>query len=405
MNDNTAANHLPADGAPSAPRPLSLSDRVRSLRLADRTSRPGTRQPWLPWALCCVLGLLSAVLGIRNLQREPAPDAAKPSTPNYGDAARAIPKDGLVLESKGYIIPIRLIQVSPLIGGKVVDLKIEEGQKVAKGQVLAQLEKDEFQSDQDHTVAAVESARRRHAELRLYRDKEIDQAAAELEEAKAQREQLQLDYLRNVELRSRQAGAQRDFELSRSAFMAMDNRVKRLDLACQLMIKGMRDEKIAAAKAEWELAKADLAKAVWRLENCTIIAPINGIILSKKAEKHNRVNPAAYSNGLSASLCEMADLTELEVDLAIAERDIAKITKLQHCQVRAEAYPDRIYKGYVSRIMPQADRAKGAVPVRVLVLGISREEEGKYLRPEMGAIVTFLNKTIDPKLVRPEHMK
>jgi hypothetical protein len=58
--------------------------------------------------------------------------------------------------------------------------------------------------------------------------------------------------------------------------------------------------------------------------------------------------------------------------------------------VRAEAWPDRIYDGVVDRLMPIADWAKGAVPVRVKV-SIPADEEGVYLKPEMGAIVTFLH--------------
>ena len=53
-----------------------------------------------------------------------------------------------------------------------------------------------------------------------------------------------------------------------------------------------------------------------------------------------------------------------------------------------EAYPDRVYAGVVSHLMPIADRSKGAIPVRVK-LTVPREEEGVYLKPEMGAIVSF----------------
>ena len=98
---------------------------------------------------------------------------------------------------------------------------------------------------------------------------------------------------------------------------------------------------------------------------------------------------------LSASLCDMADLTELEVDLSIPERDVDRLIKFrvehakpQKCQVRADAFPGRVYDGYVSRIMPTADRAKGAIPVRVKVK-VPRDEEGVYLKPEMGVIVSF----------------
>ncbi len=86
----------------------------------------------------------------------------------------------------------------------------------------------------------------------------------------------------------------------------------------------------------------------------------------------------------------MADLSDLEVDLSIQERnDLARVHKGQKCKVRPEAFPDRVYDGVVSRLMPIADRAKGAVPVRVK-LSVPAEEEGVYLKPEMSAVVSFL---------------
>ena len=92
----------------------------------------------------------------------------------------------------------------------------------------------------------------------------------------------------------------------------------------------------------------------------------------------------------------MADLSDLEVELDIQERDMSRVHKGQQCEVRCDAWPDRVYDGEVSRLMPIADRAKGAVPVRVK-LHVPAEEEGVYLKPEMGATVAFLNrKPSDP---------
>ena len=84
----------------------------------------------------------------------------------------------------------------------------------------------------------------------------------------------------------------------------------------------------------------------------------------------------------------MADLSDLEVELNIQERDVSRVFKGQRCKVRADAWSDRVYDGYVSRLMPIADRAKGAIPVRVKV-SVPAEEEGVYLKPDMGAVVTF----------------
>jgi multidrug resistance efflux pump len=153
-------------------------------------------------------------------------------------------------------------------------------------------------------------------------------------------------------------------------------------------MESSRQKRIAAGQAEVSQAEAELGKAKWRLDNCKIVAPITGTILKKNAEEGNIVNPIAF-NG-SYSLCDLADLSDLEVELTIQERDISKVRMGQACRVRAEAFPERVYQGSVSRLMPIADRAKGAIPVRVKII-IPREEEGVYLKPEMGAIVSFLN--------------
>ena len=68
---------------------------------------------------------------------------------------------------------------------------------------------------------------------------------------------------------------------------------------------------------------------------------------------------------------------------------MSRVRPGQKCLVRAEAFPDRVYEGTVSRLMPIADRAKGAVPVRVK-LNVPADEEGVYLKPEMSAVVSFL---------------
>jgi hypothetical protein len=73
----------------------------------------------------------------------------------------------------------------------------------------------------------------------------------------------------------------------------------------------------------------------------------------------------------------------------LAEREVGGVEVGQKCRIRAEAWPGRVYEGVVDRLMPIADRAKGAVPVRVKI-SIPADEEGVYLKPEMGAIVTFL---------------
>lgn len=374
--------------------PAALSERVRSLRLPRENRGTKGRSVWIPWSLCLLLAASTAALGYTvwsqqplGAETSPSPEATTAPAP-AGTAAPIASSGNIALDSKGYIIPVRQILVSPKVSGMILKSFILEGKHVKQGDVLAELERVEYEADHQRATAALELARHRLGEIETSRPKEVGAAEAELDEARAQMAQTKSDYERCRDLfKNKTAISQQDFELAESRHLAQEQRVKRLEYALGLM-ESSRQKRIAAANAEVSQAEADLAKAKWRLDNCTIRAPITGTILKKNAEEGNIVNPIAF-NG-SFSLCDLADLADLEVELTIQERDISKVHVNQKCRVRAEAFPDRAYDGTVSRLMPIADRAKGAIPVRVKIR-IPREEEGIYLKPEMGAIVSFLN--------------
>lgn len=397
-----------ADGGPSVSRNLRLDasrgatrpelrDRVESLRLPPEVSG-GRGVGRTVWALCLVFATSTAVLtylvAVRMPQGTPAAEAPEAATAADTTSPAATPPStpagqrtpgGVVLEAKGYIVPARQILVSPEVSARVLELHVVEGRRVTKGEVLARLDPKDFQDDVDRAQAALEAARQRLAELEAIRPEELGAAQAELAEAEAQLVQLQAEWRRAEELRRQNVLSAQEGELAESRYRAMEQRVRRLRHTLKLL-EASRDRRIRAAQADVQQAAAELSKAQWRLSKCTITAPISGTILKKNAEEGNLINPIAF-NG-SYSLCEMANLADLEVELSIPEREIAKVSLDQKCRVRAEAYPDRVYQGYVSRLMPIADRGKGAVPVRVKVL-VPPEEEGVYLKPEMGAVVAF----------------
>lgn len=402
VSSSVAPKSRAAEAAPS--RTGNLSERVRSLQLPTQAPASSAKSSWLPWTLCGLLSLAVAGMAYRLTSASqvaataPAAPASVASSTSSGAVGAAAPtaeraqpsaasSGDVVLESKGYIIPAHQILVSPKVSGMIVQLSIEEGRRVQQGEVLAQLEDIDYKADLDRAQANLAAAECRLLELENgSRPEEIKQAGAELAESEARLSQLQAEWKRNDRLRKSNSLAEREFELAESDYKAMDRKVERLRQAHKLLVDGPRTERIDVAKAEVKLAQAELIKAKWRLDNCTIKAPISGTILKKNAEEGNIVNPIAF-NG-SFSLCEMANLADLEVELNIQERDISRVFKGQRCQVRAEAFPDRVYEGVVSRLMPIADRAKGAVPVRV-ELTVPSEEEGVYLRPEMGAVVSF----------------
>ncbi|HTN75605.1 MAG TPA: efflux RND transporter periplasmic adaptor subunit [Pirellulaceae bacterium] len=373
----------------------ALRDRVRALQLPREQPTATANYNWLVIVALLALAIGGGWYWLKNkgTGESAAPPSAsndkaadQPTTPVLPTASAPAPGT-LALESKGYIIPAHRILVSPKVNGMLTSLNIEEGVRVQKGAILGTIESIEYEADVKRAQATLNLAEQRALELENgTRPEEIEQARAELDETKAKLKQLDADFGRAERLVKIGGVTEAEFDEVSASRVAQLRRIDRLALVLKLLEDGPRVERIAQAKAEVEQVRAELTKAQWRLDNCTIRAPISGTILKKNAEEGNIVNPIAF-NG-SYSLCDMADLSDLEVDLNIQERDVARVFQGQKCKVRAEAYPDRIYEGVVSRLMPIADRAKGAVPVRVK-LTVPADEEGVYLKPDMGAIVSF----------------
>lgn len=393
--------------------PPALSQRVQSLRLPK--SSPAGGSSWFPWVLVVLLAagfVYSAAGGAipfmpkwfgqakstyvpRSVKSAAAKSSEKNDTESTTQSANGAAKPAagkVVLESKGYVIPEQQILVSPQVSARIIELNFEAGQNVEKGFVLAVLDDTEYKAEVARATADFEAARQRMIESKEgSRPDEIKQAQAELAEAETQLDLAKRVLNRRRELYEQKFIQKQELEDGESAYEALVKRVDRLKASVQLVLDGPRVERKRIAEAEMQRAEAEMTRAKWRLDNTIIRAPITGTILKKNAELGNLVNPVAF-NG-SFSLCDIADLSKLEVELSIQERDVAKVFQNQKCRVRSEAYPERAYDGVVSRLMPIADRAKGAVPVRVR-LTVPADEQGMYLKPEMGATVTFYSEDV-----------
>ena len=286
------------------------------------------------------------------------------------------------LDCKGYILPLQRILVSPKVSGMIVKLHIGEGCHVKKGDVLAELEDVDYKAELLRAQSAVETARQQLSEAQSSQPKEIGQAEAELERARLELAQSKSDFQRSHELYCKHSAMSKmEYEASGTKFQEAAQHERSLEFALAIMRISLA-QKVATAHSHLEEAEADLVKARRRLENCLVRAPSDGTILKKIAEEGNLVNPG------SSTLCELANLSELEVELSIQERDIGKLAPGQHCKIHTEAFPDRIYEGVVSRWMPVADRLQSTIPVRVKIT-VPQGEEGVYLKPEMVAMVSF----------------
>jgi ABC-type lipoprotein export system ATPase subunit len=173
-------------------------------------------------------------------------------------------------------IPAHQVQVSPKVGGMILDLHRDflEGRFFREDEVLAELEDVDYRAEFEHAQAALAAAHHRYEELTRSWPKEIEQAQRELDEPRATPEQLRFEMLRNQPLITDAAVLQREYEHAKFGFDSMARPVERLEVALWLMKEGPRMEKVDAAKRDVEAAQADLKKADWCLGNCQICAPL-----------------------------------------------------------------------------------------------------------------------------------
>lgn len=411
---SVSQKNAPAESLANGSGLATISERVKGLRLSESRapSRSGGAGSWIPWLLCLLMAFTWASFAIRAYRsgglaavvgNVPAPTTAAPNvTAPSAERPKVAPMESapgeMVLTVKGTVLAAHQIQVSPIeVSGRIEELYIEEGKSFKKGQPLARLDQTPFKADLKEAEAALGMAKARLAELKNSLPLEIEQAKAQLDEAIALREQYKRDFERYQKL-GRNA-AEREYDQARFSYETQVARVKQMEAALKLA-EGPRQQRIASAEAEVMQAQARFDRAQWRLNNTIIVAPVDGVILTKRAEIGNLVNALAMNAALNAGICDMADLTDLEVDLEVQERDIRKVFVGQDCAVVADAYPEWRYHGRVDRIMPIANSSKAIIPVRVKVR-VPRKEEGLRLRPQMGAVVSFYNRQAPPETDTP----
>jgi multidrug resistance efflux pump len=399
----------PGAGPETADRNGSLSDRVASLRLGEgdgEGKRP--RSAVLPWALCVVLLLLTGLFAFAYYRvarlSGPLPSDGGPAAAGGegkpGAPASSGPSEGdVVLDLKGNVVSAHEILVSPIIGGRLVYVhpRLEEGRLFHEGDVLAEVEQTEYLARRDRAMAVC--AELSNAVKEMERSLPLQLASFE---ASLEQQQANLWLFQQKEYNARRSGMSavaKETMQESEANVRVGDAVRKKAYAETEQLRTTMDVRLAQARARADQAWADLVQAQFYLDNCQIKAPVTGTILKKNAEMGNYVNPGAFggTGGIAVSLCSMADLSDLEIELSIQEREIAKVAEGQECTVIPEAWQNdkrfldkhpRGYLGKVSRIMPIANRGNSTIAVRVKP-EVPRSEAGVFLKPEMGVIVKF----------------
>ena len=355
------------------------------------------------------------------------------------------------ITANGSVVPIQTVNLSPKTSGRLAKLFVEQGDRVQQGQRVALMENGDIQARYSQAKANLSKAQASLAEVQAgSRPEEIGQAQARLLQAQARldearagkpsdidqaraqvetaRSRLALARVRAERYQSLAAeGAvkldQRDEALtelrnanaalfeaekvlqkvqtgSRPEIVQLEAAVAEARVAVQQLQNGRRPEEIAQYKAAVEAARAELQSVQVQLEDTVITAPFSGIVTQKYATEGAFVTPttSASSTVSATSTSIIAIAKGLEILAKVPEVDVGQIKPGQSVEVVADAFPDKVFKGRVERVAPEAVVDQNVTSFQVRVGLLTGQQE---LRSGMNVDLTFLGQELTNALVVP----
>ncbi|HEY2962558.1 MAG TPA: efflux RND transporter periplasmic adaptor subunit [Pyrinomonadaceae bacterium] len=293
-----------------------------------------------------------------------------------------------VLSASGYVVAHHKIAVGAKVMGRVAWIGVEKGDIVREGQVLVRLEDTEFRAQVNQAKANLAGVQAQLDRLRTgSRPEEKLKDKAAVLQAEANWRNAEAEYQRAETLF--RSGVASKSELDR-ALAQRDTAAALVQAAKQASAMtdiGPRQEEIRAADAQVQQMKAALDYANTQLAATEIKAPVSGTVLERIVERGEMVSPSAFGgSGARTSVVDLADLTDLQVELDISQTDFARLKPSQKAEIIPDAYPNLRFTGFIEEIAPEANRAKATVQIKVKV-----DNPNEQLRPEMNARVNFLS--------------
>lgn len=230
----------------------------------------------------------------------------------------AVPSTGTIVEripANGKIHPVTEVKISPDVSGEIIELNVEEGDRVSRGDLVIKIKQDVYISLRDRAAATLNATR------------------AQYQQQKASFTQAEQNYMRNKQLYGQKAISLQEFQASTAEYE-------------------MAREQLNAAEYNIESAVASLDEAEENLTKTVIYSPIDGIVSSLSVEKGERVVGTSQMAG--TEMLRIADFDMMEVLVDVNENDIIRITKGDTADIEVDAYPGRTFKGVVTQIANSA---------------------------------------------------
>jgi HlyD family secretion protein len=291
-------------------------------------------------------------------------DPTKLATVDKGDLAKSV-------VATGKVTPITKVEVKSKASGIVKNLLVDYGDRVKKGQLLAQLDKVEIEAQVAQSKAALEAAQANQAS-----------AQADFERSKVDAEGPDVPPLKRAY--DRAIGMAKDGVVSASA---LDDAEKNYTMAvnkqnvARAQVTVLK-AKIAQAQAQVVQDQANLKQLDEQLSYTDITSPIDGIVLSRDVQMGDAVSSILVLGSTATLVMTLGDTSEVYVKGKVDESDIGKVYLEQPARIKVESFKDKTFQGKVTKISPMGVEKDNVTTFEVRV---SIQNPGGELKAEMTA--------------------
>ncbi|HFE39548.1 MAG TPA: HlyD family efflux transporter periplasmic adaptor subunit [Gammaproteobacteria bacterium] len=264
----------------------------------------------------------------------------------WWDVDRTSDESNLVLYGN---IEIREAQLAFNASEHVAAVFVQEGDRVAQGQLLARLHTALLDAQVAEAEAALQA--QQHVLARLEagsRAEEIYKGESELRAARARAKSASDSYKRMAKLLKEKLASPEDVEKTRSLAEVAEAQAASIKHSLALLKLGPRKEDIEAARAQLAVREASLKLARLRQEDARLYAPAKGVIRNRILEPGDMVFP-------QTPVLTLAFMDPVWVRAYLPETLLGRVKPGVVATIHSDSYPDRQYKGWVGYISPTAE--------------------------------------------------
>jgi HlyD family secretion protein len=277
------------------------------------------KKKWI-WIGAGLLLVIITLLGLKQAGVIGKEESTKVSVEKVGK--RAITE---IVTASGKVYPEIEVKISPDVSGEIVELTVQEGDSVQKGQLLARVYADILATQRDQAAAGVNQ-----------QQAQVENSTASLEAFKARMEQADKQFKRQKQLFDDKVISRLEFEQAEGAYLTA-----KADYAAAT-------QSIRSGKAGVQSAQASLQRANKDLGRTSVVAPMSGVVSLLNVKKGERVVGNSMMAG--TEMMRVADMRVIEVRVDVGENDIPKVKIGDTAVVEVDAYNKRKFKGIVTQI-------------------------------------------------------